>query len=223
MEHTSVANPNDIERNISDKWYSYMDKLAAEHEMNNDDEDFLNHIKMLEEAEIIVNDKLKLPISAERTILKVECQGKKPFEVPVFQIFVPRRYNEAAKYLNDRALLDTQTVKLLTGTMSPFATKEDNIKLQEQTNKEIHSAVNTTNTEIASLKDGITTLLQRTNHLFASIHDPDETSPPRKTRQIHESQYQPQEQMTDEPHTPTRLFTTEADTDMENMDSVSGD
>ena len=28
MEHTSVANPNDIERNISDKWYSYMDKPA---------------------------------------------------------------------------------------------------------------------------------------------------------------------------------------------------
>jgi hypothetical protein len=29
------------------------------------------------------------------------------------------------------------TVTLLKGTMAPFATKEDNIKLQEQTNKKI--------------------------------------------------------------------------------------
>ena len=79
MEHTSVANPEDIENNISDKWYSYMDKLAAEHEMNQDDAEFLQHVKMLEEADIIVDDKLKIPISAERTIIKVECQGKKSF------------------------------------------------------------------------------------------------------------------------------------------------
>lgn len=69
-----------------------MDKLAAEHEMNKDDEEFLEHVGMLEEAEIIVNNELRLPISAERTIIKVECQGKKSFEAPVFQIFVPRRF-----------------------------------------------------------------------------------------------------------------------------------
>ena len=40
MEHTSVANPEDIERDISDKWYSYMDKMAAGHERNKDDENF---------------------------------------------------------------------------------------------------------------------------------------------------------------------------------------
>ena len=71
MEHTSVANPEDIENNIADKWYSYMDKLAAEHERNKDDEEFLQHVKMLEEADIIVDDKLKIPISAERTIIRV--------------------------------------------------------------------------------------------------------------------------------------------------------
>jgi hypothetical protein len=86
MEHTSVANPMDIEQDIADKWYSYMDKMAAEHEMNKDNEEFLKHIGMLEEAEIIVNDELKLPISAKRTVIKVECNGKKPFEVPVFKI-----------------------------------------------------------------------------------------------------------------------------------------
>jgi len=495
-----------------------MDKMAAEHEMNTDDKDFLEHVAMLEEAEIIVDDELKLPISAERTIIKVECQGKKSFDVPVFQIFVPRRYNVAAKYLNDRAILETQTLKnmipfsvskndpetfyremvthakflhehrcitiqqvppsdfsttfptncidddmkktlhhvllnnkmidrvhvhkdktsviiavnsknvksveewldeklpdypygptrdtrptsnasigsssnrtgkyskifgqakendsstecsfdpstiasttspryknnawsngppmnvsfnrrqrnrvslnlendddknktednhledgtdkirdgdsyrgygdtfsrtsnnsntdsiktevsamvekalaaeratlaakfealerqqqefnnkvkewdqkmmtlkndivdstvkgtvtLLSGTMSPFATKEDNIKLQEQTNKEIHSAVNSTNNEIASLKDGISALLQRTNHLFASIHDPDETSPPRKTRHLPSTTNQQQEDDHLDPNNPKRLFTEEADTDMITMDSVGGE
>lgn len=56
MEHTTVSNPMEIERSVSDKWYSYMDKMAAEHEMNSDDEEFLHNIQLLEEAEIIVND-----------------------------------------------------------------------------------------------------------------------------------------------------------------------
>jgi len=504
MEHTSFADPTEIERNISDKWYSYMDKMAAEHEMTKDDVDFLEHVQMLEEAKIIVNDELKIPISTERTVVKVESKDNKAFEVPVFQIFIPRRFNKAATYLNDRALLETQTLKnmipfsiaknapevfykemtahakflhdhrfitiknvtksefsttlpmdptdeernktlhhalasnksidhihpraekntvivtmnmtkvketekwldnilptypykptrdeasttlsigstrtgkyskifgtnketesttessfdpstiastisprtknawnngppvnvsfnrrqqnrvsmnigqdneemnqynqndssnngdygindyeddktsrnsqkstnmdsiqtevsamvekalaaerlvleekfkslerqqqefnervkewdkkisdmkneivestvqgtvtLLTGTMTPFATKEDNIKLQEQTSTVIHNAVNTTNNEIASLKEGISALLQRTNHLFASIHDPDETSPPRKTRSIQDPTEPP-----NEGSNPIRLFQEEADTAMKIMDSV---
>ena len=496
MENTTIANPNDIEREISDKWYSYMDKMAANHEMNDDDQEFLKNVTQMEEANIIVNDELKIPISAERTIIRVECAGKKPFEAPVFQIFVPRRVKVAANYLNDRALLETatlknfipfsivknneevyyrqmiqhaqylhenryvtiknvpasdfdkvpeptegnsnmkslhhaittnkkiikvhthpernevtvetkssdirevekwfdevleqyeygptrtkasstgslgqsskhsdrylkmykssdidstaeesfdpstitttysrsknqwkdgpptnvsynrkqdkrvqmvidtdedrsltkenssaysgyggiqnnsnydersvqteittlvekaiaeqkaileekikaydetrgqleerikelgnqmssmkkdivestvkDTLKLLTGTSTPFATKEDNIKLQEQTSQVIHAAVNTTNNEIASLKDGIATLLQRTNHLFATIHDPEEESPPRKTRHVREGEQIDENQT---PHTPVRLFET-ADTNMQDMDGVGGD
>ena len=111
------------------------------------------------------------------------------------------------------------TVSLLTGSMTPFATKEDNIQLQEQTNKVIHMAVNTTNLEIAGLKDGtISELIQRTNRLFATIHDPDETSPPRKMRLRQESQ---QHYDKDSPPTsPVRLFPT-ADSDMASMDGVS--
>ena len=105
------------------------------------------------------------------------------------------------------------TMNLLTSTSTPFATKEDNIKLQEQTNRVIHAAVNTTNTEIASLKDGISALLQRTNHLFATIHDPDESSPPRKTQQTTEIGND------HKPTSPVRLF--EADTAMELLDGVS--
>jgi hypothetical protein len=45
-------------------------------------------------------------------------------------------------------IVDSSTVKgtmtLLTSTTTPFATKEDNIRLQEQTNQVIHAAVNTT-------------------------------------------------------------------------------
>ena len=105
------------------------------------------------------------------------------------------------------------TVTLLTGSMTPFATKEDNIQLQEQTNKVIHTAVSTTNHEIAGLKEGISELLQRTNRLFASIHNPDETSPPRKMRQPSDRE--------SPPTSPVRLFP--ADSDMTIMDGVSED
>jgi hypothetical protein len=123
MENTTIANPTDIEKEISDKWYSYMDKLAATHELlNDDDEEFLKNFTQMEEANIIVNNELKIPISAERTIIRVECEGKKAFEAPVFQIFVPRRVKEAANYLNDRALLETATLK----NFIPFSIVKNN-------------------------------------------------------------------------------------------------
>jgi hypothetical protein len=108
------------------------------------------------------------------------------------------------------------TMTLLTSTTTPFATKEDNIRLQEQTNRVIHAAVNTTNTEIESLKDGILALLQHTNHLLATIHDPDKTSPPRKSQSTMEPRKEP------DPTTPVQLFNA-ADTVMETMDGVNED
>jgi hypothetical protein len=108
------------------------------------------------------------------------------------------------------------TMTLLTSTTTPFGTKKDNIRLQEQTNRVIHAAVITTNTEIASLNDGILALLQRTNHLFVTIHDPDKTSLTRKTQSTMEPRKEP------DPTTPVRLFNA-ADTAMETMDGVSED
>jgi len=128
MENTTIANPGEIEREIGDKWYNYMDKMAANHEMNEDDIEFLRNVKQMEEADIIVDDVLKIPISAERSIIQVECNGKKTFEVPVFQIFVPRRLKVAANYLNDRALLETATLK----NFVPFSITKNNEEVYYQ-------------------------------------------------------------------------------------------
>jgi hypothetical protein len=54
--------------------------------------------------------------------------------------------------------------------------------------------------------------------LFATIHDPEEESPPRKTRHVKNTEQQEENQT---PHTPVRLFDT-ADTNMHDMEGVGG-
>ena len=116
--HPSAANPSDVEEDIRLKWYSPVDRLAAEHDPQEHDRTFIENLDRLQEAQVIVNDVLlQIPISVERTILKVESPGKKSFEVPIYQVYVPRRHRDAATYLNDRAIIDTQVLKNLV----PFA------------------------------------------------------------------------------------------------------
>ena len=111
MIHPLVANPNDVEDDIRSKWYTSIDKMTAEHDPNNEDKKFLENVTRLEEAGLIIDDVLQIPISVERNTIKVSCPGKKPFEVPIYQVYVPRRYRDAANYLNDRALLETMALK----------------------------------------------------------------------------------------------------------------
>ena len=111
MIHPLVANPNDVEDDIRSKWYTSIDKLTAEHDPNDDDKKFLENVSRLEDAGLIVDNVLQIPISVERNTIKVSCPQKKPYEVPVYQVYVPRRYRDAANYLNDRALLETMALK----------------------------------------------------------------------------------------------------------------
>ena len=104
MDHPMVANPKEVEKSIREKWYSAIDRMAAEHDTNEDDATFLTNLDKLQAAGLIEDDILQIPISVERNTVKVECPGKKPFDVPVFQVYVPRRYRDAANYLNDRAI-----------------------------------------------------------------------------------------------------------------------
>ena len=122
MDHPMVANPNDVEKSIRDKWYSAIDRMAAEHDTNADDAAFLMNLGKLQEADLIVDDVLQIPISVERNTIKVECPGKKPFDVPVFQVYVPRRHRDAANYLNDLAILETNALK----TLIPFSVAKNN-------------------------------------------------------------------------------------------------
>jgi len=74
--HPMVANPSDVEDDIRTKWFSPVDQMAAEHDPNEHDKQFLSTLDRLEEAQVIINDILQSPISVERTIIKVECAGK---------------------------------------------------------------------------------------------------------------------------------------------------
>jgi hypothetical protein len=89
MVHPLVANPSDVEDDICIKWYSPVDGLSAEHNPQENDKMFLDNLERLQEAKVIVNDVLQIPISVERTVLKVECQGKKSFEVTIYQVYFP--------------------------------------------------------------------------------------------------------------------------------------
>ena len=110
MIHPLVANPGDVEEEIRTKWYTSIDRMTAEHDPNDDDKKFLENVTRMEEAGLIIDDVLQIPISVERNTIKVSCPKKKTFEVPVYQVYVPRRYRDASNYLNDRALLETMAL-----------------------------------------------------------------------------------------------------------------
>jgi hypothetical protein len=119
MEHPSVSNPSAVEAYVRDKWYNHMDTTVAQ---DTNDDEFLVHVQRLKDANLIVDEALTLPISVEKAIARVECPGRKSFDVPVFQVYVPRRFRDAANYLNDRALLTTRTLK----TLVPFSIAKNN-------------------------------------------------------------------------------------------------
>ena len=96
MVHPMIANLSEVENSIRDSWYSHMDRMAAEHDTNADDQEFLDNLEKLQDAKLIVDDVLQIPISVERTVVKVENNGEKSFEVPVLQVYIPRRYRDAA-------------------------------------------------------------------------------------------------------------------------------
>jgi len=107
----AIANPSDVEKDIRTKWYSPVDRLAAEHELKDDDKEFLANLDRLQEAHVIVNDVLEIPISVERTVIKADCAGKKAFEVPIFQVYVPRRFRDALlpSYARSRKIFARQS------------------------------------------------------------------------------------------------------------------
>ena len=68
MIHPMVANPNEVEKSICDKWYSALDCMAAEHNTNEDDQAFLDNLEKLQEAKLVVDNVLQIPISVEKEI-----------------------------------------------------------------------------------------------------------------------------------------------------------
>ena len=79
------------------------------------------------------------------------------------------------------------TISVLTGSASPFATKEDALAQREQNANEFQSikeGLSSTTTGMNILQQHMTLLLQRTKKFLSDNHDPDIASPPRKARAI---------------------------------------
>jgi hypothetical protein len=77
MEHPTVSNPTEVESFIRDKWYLYMDRRAAEREMTDDDQVYLEHLKMLDEAQILTS-----PLVSNVTLLESNAQERSPLKSP---------------------------------------------------------------------------------------------------------------------------------------------
>jgi hypothetical protein len=88
MVHPLVVPPSGVEDDIRVKWYSPVNQMAAEHDPQEHDKIFLDNLYRLQEAKVIVNNVLQIPICVERSVLKVECQGKKSGLCPPA---IPRR------------------------------------------------------------------------------------------------------------------------------------
>jgi hypothetical protein len=58
------------------KRYLAVDFMAAEHDPQDHDIQFLENLNRLQEAKVIIDDVLQIPISVERNIIKVTCPEK---------------------------------------------------------------------------------------------------------------------------------------------------
>jgi len=98
------------------------------------------------------------------------------------------KLNDMRKQIVDATVKGTLSV--LTGTTSPFATKEDALAHREANAHEFQSikeGLSSTNTGLTILQQHMTLLLQRTEKFFSGDHDPDIASPPRKARAINQN------------------------------------
>ena len=77
------------------------------------------------------------------------------------------------------------TISVLTGSSSPFATKEDAQQQRIENTNEFHSlkeSLATNQTALDVLQQHMTIMLRRTEQIFADRYDPSLQSPPRKAR-----------------------------------------
>jgi hypothetical protein len=79
----------------------------------------------------------------------------------------------------------TGTISVLTGTSSPFATK-DNAQKQRMENaaefQSLKESMASNQTALDILQQNMTIMLRQTEQIFEERHDPSTNSPPRKAR-----------------------------------------
>jgi hypothetical protein len=119
QEHPFTANLDQLEADTSAKWFS---PLHTRNTIMTDDDaqdtSYDELVTALTQQQIITNGKLMIPITAEKTVVKVKAPGKEMFETPLICIYVPRKYHEAATLLNDFSINNQDDLSLIPFSLS---------------------------------------------------------------------------------------------------------
>jgi hypothetical protein len=118
-EHPYTANLDQLENSICAKWFN--PSLPRNSGMTDDDTtdtSYDDRITVLSQRNTIENNKLNIPITAEKGILKVKAPDKDMFETPIISIFVPRQFQEAATMLNDFSITNNDDLSLIPFSLS---------------------------------------------------------------------------------------------------------
>jgi hypothetical protein len=104
-EHPTFANLEILDSEISGKWF---DPAPIDDDDDPDTEQSTNYearIKAMQEEGLIRNGQLTIPISVERSFVKVTAPGKNAFDTQILSVYVPRKNHGAATFLNDHLIL----------------------------------------------------------------------------------------------------------------------
>ena len=120
-EHPFTANLDHLETAISTKWFnpsSNTRNSVMNDKDSSPDTSYEDLIVALIHHKTIDNNKLNIPITAEKSIVKVRAPGKDMFETPIVSIYVPRKYQEAATMLNNFSINDQDDLSLIPFSLS---------------------------------------------------------------------------------------------------------
>jgi hypothetical protein len=116
-EHPTFANLEILESEINGKWFD------PDPVLDNDPESeayihYTTKIAAMTEDGLIRGGKLEIPISVERSFVKVSTPGKNDFDAQILSVYVPRKHNVAATFLNDYLILDKGDLSIVPFSLS---------------------------------------------------------------------------------------------------------
>lgn len=126
QEHPGFVNLKEMEDLLARKWFDKDDRAKIENSKN---PALIKAWKDMVDAKILVHDAVRIPITVERSFLRVTADGHKQFDAYVLNVYVPRKWRDPALLLSDRSVLEKESRP----TMIPFSlSKSDPVTFYHQ-------------------------------------------------------------------------------------------
>ena len=123
-EHPLTSNMTNLENEIHEKWLPMpvhsIDGMTDE-EDDQPSKEFTELVTLLNDRDIISDNKIQFPITIERNTIKVNAPGKPEFATQLLSVFVPRKYHEAATLLNDFSINERGDLSIVPFSLSKTA------------------------------------------------------------------------------------------------------